>query len=235
MMRLSSMDVESRRAGDIETTVFGVIICIVVSLFLAGVVSLYGLVVPFAYTAWVVAFIIFVCAASLAVLVYHGLRSALGHAKVADRMAEQAHNAEIEAKKPAPVLPPAPAQPPASTPAQESSIPTRLASGRAVEVSRETILGFEPDDLLWLCKYLANGGKFTESVMEHLPLPHSGVLMGKAQKGTPYQIFVDACLETGIIVDRGGRDHKSGMLAVTDANEMMRLLKAKAQAGAAKP
>lgn len=194
------------------------------SALLTGVLGLFGAVLSLPFVPYLIIVGILVTGFIIGAILLWGFRSG----RVVERLvklAEAAVKAETQLKNPAP---PAPAT--STLPAAvESPINAKLASGRAVEIARDTIRGFEPDDLLWLFKYLAAGNAFTEKAMENMPLPVSGQRMGKAQPGTLYQLFVDACLETGIIVDRGGRGNKMGTLAVTDPNEMMRRFKQPSQ------
>ena len=85
--------------------------------------------------------------------------------------------------------------------------------------------GFDERDLAWLFLFLENGGKWTETVMENMPLPHSKEKLGKQQGNTPYARFMDVCTRAEIIVGRGGPGNPSGKLVVRDAHEMMLLAK----------
>lgn len=128
--------------------------------------------------------------------------------------------AERAAKYPLPQLPtPALTLP---TPQEIEVIP--VASGdRVVEMPKELLFGFDPRDLEYLCRYLANGGRFTEAAMEKLLLPYALVVMGKASEGTLYTRFMELCVECGIIVGRVGK--QAGTLAVLEAGEMLKRIK----------
>lgn len=118
----------------------------------------------------------------------------------------------------APTLPALPA-----LPAYDDAITYNSPSRVGESIPRNLLHGFDPRDLQFLCRLLANGFKFTESAMEKIVLPYSLEIMGKAEDGTPYARFMELCVRAGIVVGREGR--KSGTLAIMDAGGMMRRLK----------
>lgn len=124
-----------------------------------------------------------------------------------------------------PVKPVAPSTPTVlpTLPAAETPIQYNHFSRGGQSIPRTLIHGFDPRDLEWLARYLANGGRFTEAAMEKLTLPYSLELMGKAQEGTHYFRLMQLCAERGIIVGRDAK--KSGVLAVTEYQEILRKLK----------
>lgn len=133
----------------------------------------------------------------------------------------------LESKVEVPALP-TPSLPALSAPV-ENPIKATLASGREVEVARNLWHGFEPDDLLYLCQYLADGNKWTESVMERLRLPVSRELIGKAQGDTYYQrsfgVPDGVFLRAGVITGRGGKGNPSGTLALADYTDIVKAVK----------
>ena len=160
-----------------------------------------------------------------------GLRRGRGHVSGVRQAMLDVLNAELDYKEAEAAykfaltpLPQLPALPAPTLPAESDVIRVTSASGGVEAVPRETIRKFDPRDLQFLCRQLARGFKWTEAAMEKLELPYSKEVMGKASEGTGYTRFMELCTEAGIIVGREGK--KSGTLAVLDAGEMMRLIKA---------
>lgn len=129
-------------------------------------------------------------------------------------------NAEIDAKYPAP--PALPAAYPAPLPEKTDIVVT--AGSREV-VLPALVNGFDPRNLDWFAVYLANGNPWTEKKLEMMPLPHGGEKIGKEGENTVYHNLMALCTARGIIVGRGGPGNSTGKLAVTDVNEIKRLLK----------
>jgi hypothetical protein len=120
-----------------------------------------------------------------------------------------------------PVTPPAPAALPALPAASDTIRVTRNGVGE--DIPRNLLHGFDERDLLFLCRLLSVGFKFTEASMEKLVLPYSHDVMGKADEGTPYSRFMDLCVSAGVI--EGREPKKSGRMAVTEYAEIVRRIK----------
>lgn len=162
-------------------------------------------------------FFVFGLAAFAAGLYY--LLDGAGQTKRVVNKGINALDRELEFRFPTPDLPELPAPTLPALPAEDEPIRYSHYSRGVEEIPRKLLHGFDPRDLEWLTKYLANGGKFTEAAMEFMPLPHSGEKLGKAAENTPYTRFMDVCTRSGIITGREGK--KSGQLAIFTAPEMM--------------
>lgn len=201
------------------------------SIFLIGMLVL----LSFLITGWVAAFpeiVLTVVAVAMIALVgvvmggaifYAWLRG-VGHVNRVVTVWANREEAETKLIQPAP---PALPDEKAALPAAEREIPTTVG-GRAVEpIPLDPLFGFDPRDLRYLCRYLANGNKFTEAVMENMPLPFTPEQkLGKAQGNTPYNRFMRLCVKTEVIVERGGPGNAPGRLVVTDPDEIYRRIKA---------
>jgi hypothetical protein len=79
------------------------------------------------------------------------------------------------------------------------------------------------EDARWLCEQIASRRKWTEDVLGGLTLPYSGVKLSTGERGN-YARIMALLVERGIITGRGGPGNKTGVLAVTDPEEMMKRL-----------
>ncbi len=225
MLHLTVHEVEILRNGELETTVFGIAVAIGVTALAVVAVLIFGAFVPIEFEPDLIAFILFVAGMSLSYLGYSGIRAARGHASAAVKMAADRNDAEIKAKQnKLELITETPAA--ASTPAvaDESTIKVTTMGGRVVELPRETVLGFEPSDLKYFCQYVCEGNSLAENRIQSIPLP-SGELIGELKPGTPLSRFVDALLETEMLIGRDGKKKLTGTLTVTDPKEMYRRLK----------
>ncbi len=111
-------------------------------------------------------------------------------------------------------------------PVQDDTFRLSVNGRGGEDVPKQTVHGFDPRDFEYVCKYLANGNKFTEAAMEHLPLPFSHELMGKAQGQTPYNRLMTVCVRAGVIQGRGGPGNPPGKLAITEYGAILNALKA---------
>ena len=119
----------------------------------------------------------------------------------------------------------APAYPTLPLPEENRTVDVNRGGVTVDKLPLNLVHGFDERDLAWLFLFLENGGKWTETVMENMPLPHSKEKLGKQQGNTPYARFMDVCTRAEIIVGRGGPGNPSGKLVVRDAHEMMLLAK----------
>jgi hypothetical protein len=189
------------------------------TLFLAGsAMVLFG--VPFLDALMVAGFLM------SGVLVYFLLTSAdkvsewMGK-EISDLLAWSAHEREKQAAK---LLPPTTETTylPTSTP-EPREIPVRTPD-RVGVVTLDYVNGFDPRDLEWFAKYLANGGRTSENVLEKYTLFHEGVTLGGLKDGTPLTRLLDLCEKRGILTARDKARHKSGSLLIPNEQEILRLL-----------
>ncbi len=137
--------------------------------------------------------------------------------------AHMEHARKLESEKIAAArLPPAPALPPA---AENRLIPHSI-NGRAGELAVNLIDDWlDPRDAEWFAEYLAKGNKWTEAMLEKMPLHHTGGTFGRDKEGTPYRKLMDKCVAQGIIIERGGDGNFTGKLAIKEEKEIARRLK----------
>lgn len=187
------------------------------ALFLAGsAMVLFG--VPFLDALMVSGFLM------AAVLVYFILTSAdqvskwLG-AEIADLLAWSAAERAKQAQK---ALPTSTSLPTSTVEPRE--IPVRTAD-RVGTVTLDYVNGFDARDLDWFAKYLANGGRTSEAVLEKYTLFHEGVTLGGLKDGTPLTRLLDLCETRGILSPRDSVRRKPGQLLITDEQEIARRLK----------
>ncbi len=186
---------------------------------LTVVLAVTGAVLAVPYTGYLFGVCVFAIGVTLGTMLLLGFRNGSVIASVVHSVEDWLEK-QKELQKPAEV--PAAASTPA--PADESTIKVTYAGGRAVELPRETVLGFEPSDLKYFCQYVCEGNSLAENRIQSIPLP-SGELIGELKPGTPLTRFVNACVEAGILIDRDGKKKLTGTLTVTDPKEMYRRLK----------
>lgn len=198
-------------------------------------VPLVALALLLGFLAWALANWLIGGAAIFVVLVMVGLAIGLimhGHAKGQGQVEKVIkHNISVYTPETpmfidGETLPELPANVPATLPALsvENETFRFTQNGVGQDVPKNLLHGFDARDLAFLARYLARGGKFTESVMEFLELPYSREVMGKAEDGTLYTKFMQLCVDTEVIVGRGPK--KSGTLVVLEAGEMLARFKA---------
>lgn len=189
--------------------------CIAAILFVvSSLLSIFGI-FPMEVYRWGVVGLIFLAALVTGGIICLAWVRAQGHRKsVADwaKAENKLKDSTPPAQTPLPALP-----------AIETPIAYNHYSRGGQTIPRELVNGFDPRDLEWLARYLANGGIFTEAVMENITLPYALEPMGKATEGTHYHRLMRLCTETGIIVGRAAK--KSGTLAITEYPEILRRLK----------
>jgi hypothetical protein len=141
--------------------------------------------------------------------------------EITDLLAWSAHEREKQAAK---LLPPTTETTylPTSTP-EPREIPVRTPD-RVGVVTLDYVNGFDPRDLEWFAKYLANGGRTSENVLEKYTLFHEGVTLGGLKDGTPLTRLLDLCEKRGILTARDKARHKSGSLLIPNEQEILRLL-----------
>jgi hypothetical protein len=141
--------------------------------------------------------------------------------EITDLLAWSAHEREKQAAK---LLPPTTdtTYVPTATP-EPRQIPV-TAGDRAGVVTLDYVNGFDPRDLAWFAKYLANGGRTSENVLEKYTLFHEGVTLGGLKDGTPLTRLLDLCEKRGILTARDKARHKSGNLLIPSEQEILRLL-----------
>jgi hypothetical protein len=141
--------------------------------------------------------------------------------EITDLLAWSAHEREKQAAK---LLPPTTETTylPTATP-EPRQIPV-TAGDRAGVVTLDYVNGFDPRDLEWFAKYLANGGRTSENVLEKYTLFHEGVTLGGLKDGTPLTRLLDLCEKRGILTARDKARHKSGNLLIPSEQEILRLL-----------
>jgi hypothetical protein len=141
--------------------------------------------------------------------------------EITDLLAWSAHEREKQAAK---LLPPTTdtTYVPTATP-EPRQIPV-TAGDRAGVVTLDYVNGFDPRDLAWFAKYLANGGRTSENVLEKYTLFHEGVTLGGLKDGTPLTRLLDLCEKRGILTARDKARHKSGSLLIPSEQEILRLL-----------
>jgi hypothetical protein len=98
------------------------------------------------------------------------------------------------------------------------------AGDRVGEVTLDYVNGFDPRDLEWFAKYLANGGRTSENVLEKYTLFYQGVTLGGLTDGTRLTELLNLCEKRSILTPRDSGRHKSGSLIVKDEQEILRLL-----------
>lgn len=223
MMTLQHKEaVEIHNAARTNAIITGGVVCFL-SLLVAFLFGIVGGVKGWWFTDLLVWGIIGVGVTASLVLIVTGELVGRGHvSKVVKVYAEHyndGYNVKWLPELPAPTQPAQPA-----LPAENDTFDYNHHSRGGQKVPRNLLHGFDPRDLEYLCRYLGNGGKFTEASMEAIPLPFMLEKMGKASEGTPYTRFITVCVDAGIIVGREGK--RSGMLAVSDPLEMMQKIKA---------
>jgi hypothetical protein len=141
--------------------------------------------------------------------------------EITDLLAWSAHEREKQAAK---LLPPTTETTylPTATP-EPREIPVRTPD-RVGVVVLDYVNGFDPRDLEWFAKYLANGGRTSENVLEKYTLFHEGVTLGGLKDGTPLTRLLDLCEKRGILTARDKARHKSGNLLIPSEQEILRLL-----------
>lgn len=131
------------------------------------------------------------------------------------------------------------AAPPAlALPASTSTLPPSAETdsfvwnrgGEGEVVPKNLIAGFDPRFMNWMVDYITGkGNRWSEAVLENMPLPYEGGVFGKAEGNTPYQRLFEpssgVLTKTGIIIGRGGAGNPTGKLGITDRVEIIRLLK----------
>ena len=138
------------------------------------------------------------------------------------QVAEDWFDAEIRLKMSA--LDAAPAPTPA-LPTENRVIPHSV-NGREGALALDLIDGWlDPRDADWFALYLARGNKWTETILEKMPLPYSGVLMGKDRENSPYHKLMLKCVAQGVIGGRGGPGNPTGKLLLFDEKEIAQRLK----------
>lgn len=175
-------------------------------------------------TWWVFVGIFAVGGASIVTVAIFAYRRRIWLVNVFVGIRQDLFNAELDEREALRTLPQESALTlPATLPQENRMIPV-TAGDRAEEIPLDLIYGFDPRDLEFLCRLLEKQYKFTEEAMEKLVLPYSREQMGKVGVGTGYSRFMDLCVAAGII--EGRKPKFSGTLAVTDAEEMMRRIRA---------
>jgi hypothetical protein len=86
------------------------------------------------------------------------------------------------------------------------------------------INGFDPRDLAYFAKYLANGGRTSENVLQDVTLPYEGLKFGGAVDGTRFTRILDLCEKRGILTPRDKARRKPGTLLIPNEQEILRLL-----------
>jgi hypothetical protein len=189
------------------------------TLFLAGsAMVLFG--VPFLDALMVAGFLM------SGVLVYFLLTSAdkvsvwMGK-EIADLLAWSAHEREKQAAK---LLPPTTETTYQPTSAIEPREIPHNVGDRAGVVVLDYVNGFDPRDLAYFAKYLVNGGRTSENVLQDVTLPYEGLKFGGAIEGTRFTRMLDLCEKRGILSARDSARRKAGTLLVKDEQEIERLL-----------
>ncbi len=191
----------------------------VFTVFLSAGAALFGWALALPFTGYMAALVFLAGGISIGVILLTGLRRGRRAVSEVIGAAEKWLNTEIKLKTAALSAPSAPALP---LPAPEREVVVSRGN-RVEQIPLELVHGFDPRDLRFLCRLLANGFKFTEAAMERLTLPYSGESMGKADGNTNYARFMAACVAGGVISGRTAR--QSGQLVVTDPDEMYRRIK----------
>jgi hypothetical protein len=102
-------------------------------------------------------------------------------------------------------------------------IPVRTPD-RVGVVVLDYVNGFDPRDLAYFAKYLVNGGRTSENVLQDVTLPYEGLKFGGAIEGTRFTRMLDLCEKRGILSARDSARRKPGTLLVKDEQEIERLL-----------
>lgn len=95
---------------------------------------------------------------------------------------------------------------------------------RAGVVTLDYVNGFDPRDLAYFAKYLVNGGRTSENVLQDVTLPYEGLKFGGAVDGTRFTRMLDLCEKRGILTPRDKARRKPGTLLIQDEGEILKLL-----------
>jgi hypothetical protein len=181
--------------------------------------AIFGAWMAFPFASYASAFLFFACGLKAAALLLENEKETRQKIGTLITAGVALIYAEIAARK---STPSAPTTLPA-LPAANDTIRVTVNGRGGEDIPRKLMHEFDERDLAFVFRAMARGEKFTEANMELWELPYSHAVMGKAQEGTPYSKFIALCVRAEII---GGREpKKSGTLLVTDAAEMMRLVK----------
>lgn len=221
MIRFPTKEAEELRQSETRQSLTFALVFGVFTICLTLAAALFGWLLAVPFTGYLSALVFIGGGIYVFVILRAGWMRGGGVVNRVVEVAERWLDAEIELKSSARALPPAPTLP---LPPENRVIPHTIL-GRGGELALDLIDGFDPRDLDWFAKYLANGNKWTEAALEHMPLPHSGILIGKDREGAPYRKLMTKCVNKSIIGGRGGPGNPSGKLAVTDEKMIARLLK----------
>jgi hypothetical protein len=141
--------------------------------------------------------------------------------EITDLLAWSAHEREKQAAKLLPTTTETTYQPTSTIEPREIPV---TAGDRAGVVVLDYVNGFDPRDLAYFAKYLVNGGRTSENVLQDVTLPYEGLKFGGAIEGTRFTRMLDLCEKRGILSARDSARRKPGTLLVKDEQEIERLL-----------
>lgn len=218
MISLPTRAAEDLRQSESEHTITFAIAFGALGIIATLATALFGWILVLPFAGYLTALIFLAGGLAVGIILLTGLRRGRWFLTRIVDIAENWIAAEIRAKElPTPAYLPTEAIPPREIPV--------TSGNRAGVLTIDFVNGFDPRDLEWFAKYLANGNPTSEARLEHLPLPHEGILCGGAASGTPFTRLLDLCEAKGVLTARDAVRRKSGKLLVPDEKEIAQLLK----------
>lgn len=194
-------------------------------LLVASILRAFGI-FPMELYQWSVVGLVFLAAFVMGGIIFLAWLRSRGHRERVARWAAPENKLENTAPTPAPTLPTTPNTP-------ERMIPHNIG-GRAGELAVDLIDGWlDPRDADWFAQYLANKNKWTEALLEKMPLHYTtddkGVPLNfgkdRDKPPSPYHKLMVKCVSMEIIGNRGGPGNYTGDLLITDKAEIAKRLK----------
>lgn len=219
MITLPTEEAEALRQSEMDHSITFALAFGILTVIATLATALFGWVFALPFVGYLTLIMFLIGGMAVGFVLLTGLRRGRWIIRRVVEIAEDWIDAEISAKQRATALP-TPTLP-STLPLENRMIPVSTGD-RVVDLPLDLIHGFDPRDLMFLCRQVARRN-YTEEGMEKLELPYSHDVMGKAQPGTRYTLFMELCVTAGIIEGRAPK--KSGTLAVTDPDEMMRRIR----------
>lgn len=222
MMRFPTQEAESLRQSETRQSLTFALAFGVFTLVITVAAAVFGWMLDIPFAGYIAALVFTIGGLYVFFVLRAGWHRGSGVVNRVVEVAENWFDAEIKLKLAAHVLPPTPD--PAPTP--ENRMIPHTVNGRVGELPIDLIDDWlDPRDADWFAKYLAQGNKWTETVLEKIPLPYSGQTIGKDRDNSPYHHLMAKCVAQEIITGRGGPGNPSGKLAITDEKEIARRLR----------